>query len=109
MKDAGTHIDTHEEYVPRLPRRKASETGRLGREIYKREISHKVEPDHIGKYVAIDVGSGCWALGDNTTEARERLAEQRPDAVDVLMEWIGYEAVGSIGVGAPRRTVWSKE
>ena len=51
MKDAEMPmpIGTQEEYVPRLPRRKASEAGRLGREIYKRDIRHKVEPEHIGK------------------------------------------------------------
>ena len=109
MKDAGMPIGTQEEYVPRLPRRKASETGRLGREIYKRDIRHKVEPEHIGKYVAIDVDSSCWALGESTMEARDRLGALRPEAVDVLMEWIGYEAVASIGGGAPRRTNWSEE
>ena len=101
--------NTHEEYVPKRPRRQASETGRLGREIYKRDIRHKVEPEHIGKYIAIDVDSGCWALGESTMEARKRLGDQKPEAVDVLMEWIGYEAVASIGGGAPRRTNWSEE
>ena len=109
MKDAGMQTNAQEEYVPKLPRRQASETGRLGREIYKRDIRHKVEPEHIGKYIAIDVDSGCWALGESTMDARDRLGEMRPEAVDVWMEWIGYEAVFSLGGGAPRRTKWSKE
>ena len=101
--------NTHEDYVPRRPRRPARETGRLGKEIYERDIRHKVEPAHVGEYVAIDVDSGCWALGQSTMDARNRLGEMQPEAVDVLMEWIGYEAVGSIGGGAPRRTNWSRE
>ena len=109
MKDAGMPTNTHEEYVPKRPRLQASKAVRLGREIYQREIRHKVEPEDIGKYIAIDVDKGCWALGDTTMKARNRLGEQRPEAVDVLMEWIGYEAIGSIGGGAPQRTVWSKE
>ena len=109
MKNAEMPTNTHEEYVPRRPRRPARETGRLGKEIYERDIRHRVEPDHIGKYVAIDVDSGCWAMGESTMEARNSLGEMRPKAVNVLMEWIGYEAVGSIGGGAPRRTNWYKE
>ena len=101
--------NTHEEYAPRRPRREPDETGRLAREIYVREVRSEVEPDHIGKYVAIDVDSGCWAIGEEPMEARNRLGEMRPEAVDVFMEWIGYEAAVSIGGGAPRRTNWSRE
>ena len=109
MKDAEMPTNTQEEYVPRLPRRQASEAVRLGREIYQREIRHKVEPDHVGEFIAIDVDSGCWALGDTTMKARNRLGEQIPEAVDVLMERIGYEAAVSIGGGSPRRTEWSRD
>ena len=109
MKDAGTPTNMAEEYIPKRPRREARETGRLGREIYKRDIRHRVEPDHIGKFVAIDVDSGCWALGDSVGKARDRLDVKCPEAVDVLLERIGYRAVGSIGGGAPRRIDWSGE
>ncbi len=109
MRDAETSTDLAGGSVPRQPRREARETGRLGREIYKRDIRHKVEPEHIGEFVAIDVDSGCWALGESIEEARDRLDSVRPEAVDVLLEKIGYNATGSIGGGAPRRTTWSKE
>ena len=104
MKNAEIPSNTHEEYVPRRPRRPARETGRLGKEIYERDIRPRVEPDHIGKYVAIDVDSGCWALGESIEEALERIREQRPEAVDALMLRVGYEAVVGLGGGAPRRT-----
>ena len=109
MKDTIVSRDVQGGYAPRRPRRGANETGRLGREIYKRDIRDKVEPDHIGEYVAIDVDSGCWALGEKPMEARNRLEDLRPEAVDVSMEKIGYEAVYSIGGGAPRRSNWSWE
>ena len=109
MRDAGTETNEAEGSVPSRPRREARETGRLGREIYKRDIRERVEPEHVGEYVAIDVDSGCWALGESAMAARERLVELRPEAVNVLRERIGYEAVGSIGGGAPRRMDWSKE
>ena len=39
-------------------RRTAEETGRLGDEIYERDIRPKVEDTHYGKIVAINVDSG---------------------------------------------------
>ena len=109
MKDSKNDNNTHKRQVRRQRRYDANETGDLGREIYVRDIRHKVEPELVGKYVAIDVVSGCWVVGDSTMEARRTLGEMKPEAVDVWMEWIGYEAVYSIGGGAPRRTNWSKE
>ncbi len=101
--------ERHRKHVPRRPRRGPDETGRLGKEIYVRDIRHIVEPEHIGKIVAIDVESRCWALGESTTEAVEKLRDKRPEAVDVFCERAGYGAVGSIGGGYPRRTNRSKE
>ena len=109
MKDANENTGIYEKRDRRVPRLTPDEAGRLGKEIYRREIRHKVEPELVGKYVAIDVESGCWALGESTMGARDKLAELRPDAIDVWMEWIGYEAVFSIGGGPLRRTNWSKE
>ena len=109
MRDAATRTDMTKEQVPRMPTLSAGETGRLGREIYKRDIRHRVEPERVGEFVAIDVDSGCWALGESAMDARKRLEKQKPGAVNVLRERIGYEAVGSIGGGAPRRIDWSRE
>ncbi len=109
MRDVGITVNSMEDYVPRRPRRHRDETGRLGKEIYEREIRHEVEPEHVGKIVAIDVDSSCWAMGESVTEAVDRLREKKPEAADVFCERAGYEAVGSIGGGYPRRTNWSKE
>ena len=103
MKDAGMPTQMPDEKARKSPRLSARKTARLGKEIYERKIRQRVEPDHIGEFIAIDVNSGCWALGVSTMDARDRLDELKPDAVDVLMERIGYEAVGSIGGGTPRR------
>ncbi len=85
----------------RLPK---EETARLGREIYERDIRHKVEADHVGKIVAIDVDSGIWAMGNDLIPAREKLEAKRPGAVNVLFERVGYWAVASMGGGLRRRT-----
>ena len=75
MKDAGTANNTHKKHV-RQRKYDAKETGRLGREIYVRDVRHEVEPELVGKYVAIDVVSGCWAVGDAPMEARKQALEK---------------------------------
>jgi hypothetical protein len=82
----------------------SEETVRLGKEIYERDIRHRVEADHVGKIVAIDVDSGSWAMGDETMDARENLRLKRPEALNVLFERVGYLAVASMGGGLRRRT-----
>ncbi len=85
-----------------VTRRPAEEIARLGDEIYERDIRREVEADHHGEVVAIDIDSGFWAIGDDVTAARERLRTQRPDAVNVLFERVGYRAIDSFGAGLVR-------
>ena len=86
------------------PTRPKEEIARLGQEIYQRDVLPKVEDDHFGKYAAIDVDTGDWAIANSAKEALERLRTQRPGAVDVLMERVGYRALRSFGAGSLRRT-----
>ena len=94
MRDTGT---------PTRQRRSRKEAVRLGKEIYQRDILPQVEIDHLGEYVAIDVETGDWAVAGTTRVAVERLREQRPDAVDVVCERVGYRALRSFGAGSLRR------
>ena len=84
--------------------RPKDEIARLGKAIYERDIRPRVEPDHDGDYVAIDVASGEWAVADTETAALERLREQCPTAIDILMERAGYRALRSFGAGSLRRS-----
>ncbi len=83
-------------------RRTAEEAGRLGDEIYERDIRQKVEDTHHGKIVAIDVDSGDYAIGDMVVTAAQRLRERRPDA-DVWAVRVGYRTLRKFG-GRPLRT-----
>ncbi len=47
--------------APTLP---IEETARLGDEIYERDIRRRVEADHHGEVVAIDVDSGDYAIAE---------------------------------------------
>ncbi len=77
------------------PRRPREEAISLGKEIYERDILPQVEADHFGEYVAIDIETGDWAVADTTRVAVEGLRAQRPEAVDVLCERVGYRALRS--------------
>ena len=84
-------------------RRPHGETARLGKEMYQRDILPLVEADHHGEVVAIDVDTGNWAIGDNVIAATDRLREQRPDAINVLSERVGYPALYRFGGSSLRR------
>ena len=60
----------------------------------------RLEADHHGEIVAIDVDSGKWAVADGEVVAVKRLRELRPSAVNVLCERVGYRALRSFGAGS---------
>ena len=101
LGNGGSMRDTE---TPARQRRPRKEAVRLGKEIYQRDILPQVETDHFGEYVAIDVETGDWTVADTTRVAVELLREQRPNAVDVLCERVGYRALRSFGAGSLRRT-----
>ena len=84
-------------------RRTAEEAGRLGDEIYERDIRPQVEEAHHGKIVAIDVDSGDYVIDDNALAASERLLAQNPGA-DIWCVKVGYRALRSFGAGSLWRT-----
>ena len=98
MRDPETAAPTNGRQVT-APTRPRDETAHIGDKIYQRDIKSKVEADHHGEIVAIDVDSGIWAVGEDITAARERLRRQRPEAVNVLFERVGYRAIDSFGAG----------
>ena len=82
--------------------RSREETARIGKELYERDIRHRVEADHYGEVVAIDVDSGSYALGKNAIAASNGLRDQRPDARVWLMR-VGHRALYRFGGGSLRR------
>ena len=101
MKEAGTIAFTQSPR-PTAPTRPLEEIARLGDEIYERDIRPKVEADHHGEVVAIDVDTGDWAIGDNVIAATDRLRTQRSEAIDVWSARVGHHAMYHFG-GRPFR------
>jgi hypothetical protein len=80
----------------RQPRYPMEEFARRGNEIYDREIRARVEPDHMGQIVAIDIETGAYELGKNELEASNRLLDRNPDA-QIWIKRVGYSSVHHYG------------
>jgi hypothetical protein len=78
-------------------RRSAEETARLGDRIYERDVREQVETEHRGEVVAIDVGSGSWAIGEDVIAARDLLHKQQPEAIDVWLLRVGFRSLHHYG------------
>jgi len=98
MRDAGSP-------APRLatPTLSLEETARLGDEIYQRDIRRQVESDHHGEVVAIDVGTGDYAIAETALAAVDALRKRRP-ALDVWAVRVGYPTLRTFGGSSLRRT-----
>ena len=103
MRNADASTSTRPVSRVSPPSRPKEETARLGDEIYERDIRPKVESDHVGEVVAIDVESGSWAIGEDEIVATDRLQAQRPDAYDIWCLRVGYRALYSFGGGSLAR------
>ena len=104
MRNVEMPSPTPEEAERRLPTRTKEDVARLGKEIYERDIRRRVDAAHVGEVVSIDVETGSWAIGDDVLEAADRLQEQRPGAVNIWSERIGYRTLASLGGGSLQRT-----
>ena len=96
MRDAEVTESTQTLRGNSPPNRPKEETARLGEEIYERDIRQKVEADHHGEIVAIDVNSGNWAIAENVTTAWQHLVSQHPDGGFWFIR-VGYPAVYHLG------------
>jgi len=67
--------------------------GKLGDEIYERDIRRLVEPDHNEDIVAVDVDSRKWALGHDEDDAIDHLRNQQPEAFNIQCLRVGSRAV----------------
>ena len=52
-----------------------------GEELYQQNIRANVEADHKGRFLAVDIETGDYAIADEDLEATECLLSKRPDAL----------------------------
>lgn len=72
------------------------ELARRGKELYAGTIAALVKPDNHGRFVAIDIDTGEFEVGDDSMQACQRLLARLPDA-QVWGERIGYRSVRAFG------------
>lgn len=63
-----------------------------GQRIYEEKLKGKLEPEHKGKIVALEVETGDYFLGDSVIEAVNRAKEKYPDKIFFIAR-VGYKAV----------------
>jgi hypothetical protein len=78
------------------PRFTAEEIGARARALYEQSIRAKVEAEHRGKYLVIDIETGEYEIGeDYLTLSRELQARHADAALHIIR--IGYPTAGRIG------------
>jgi len=65
-------------------------------QIYENQLREKLESDHLGKIVAIEITSGDYFLGRNEIEAYENGIQKYPNKTFVYKR-IGYKATHFVG------------
>ena len=74
----------------------SNEIGTRGREIYEEQLRDKLEPEHIGKFIVIDIETGEYEMDEGDLTASMRAYRKKPDGARFGMR-IGYETSGTIG------------
>jgi len=69
---------------------------RRGQDYYERVLRAKLDPAHRGEFLAIEVETGDYALGDSTLDALDKAEAKHPDRVFYIMR-IGYRTAGRLG------------
>ncbi len=78
------------------PAHSAEEVALLGDEIYERQIRSRIEANHRGEIVAIDVDSGAFVVDKTALAAAERLLTKSPSA-EIWCVRVGHRALHHVG------------
>lgn len=78
------------------PRFESKEIAEKGEALYQAKIRPLVVRENKGRYLAIDIETGDFALADEHLDAADKLLENRPDA-PIYMKLVGYRTTAAIG------------
>lgn len=82
------------------------ETFEKAKELYESVIKHQLTDDQLGMYLAIDVNSGDYEIGQNGLETVNALQKRRPSG-RIFRMLHGSYTTGSIGYAPPTPGSWS--
>ncbi len=86
-----------------ITRPSADEVVSRGTALYEQGIRNAIESGNIGRFVAIDIDSGAYEVGDDQYATVRHMHSRLPGAVLCVLK-IGYPAAAVIG-GSLRPTV----
>jgi len=72
-----------------------------GERLYKEKLKDELEPEHTGRYVAIEPESGKYFLDDTGTGALAAAHREMPNHLFYLMR-VGYQTADALGGYASR-------
>ena len=72
------------------------EVVKRGKRLYEERVKSQVEPQHLGKFLALDVDTGHYALGDDSQTALHSARTQWPDAPLFLIR-VGFPTAVKLG------------
>jgi len=72
------------------------EIARRGQEYYDRFLRAKLEPEHKGKYLVLDIDTGDYELDADEMTAIDRARAKHPHSVFYILR-VGYRAAVHIG------------
>ena len=87
-------------------KKKEDDTFEKAKKLYENVIKHQLTDDQLGMYLAIDVNSGDYEIGEKSLEIPRTLRARRPNARIFAMLHGSY-TVGSIGYAPPTSGSWS--
>ncbi len=101
---AGAIFEEHwSEAMANTKRRNSKEEfARRGDAIYEKEIRPMLKPADEGKFTAIDIETGAFAIAADELKAGNKLLKRVPDA-QIWMVRVGHRAVHRIGGRASPR------
>ena len=89
--------------IIKKPRYPAKEAGRIGEEIYDRDIRAQVEPAHNDEIIALDLDTGAWEIDTDENTAANRLDARLPYA-QIYVRRVGpFRAVRTFGARLGRQ------
>lgn len=69
---------------------------RRGQELYEREIRAKVEPQHSGRFLVLDIDSADFDVADTAIEAIQRIKLRHADPALYILR-VGHDAAYRLG------------
>ena len=63
------------------PGHTTEEIARRGQELYEQNVRRRVEPEHDGRFLVVDVESGDYEVAEDDLTASDRMLARRPDAM----------------------------